>query len=64
MWPRFQNVQEEKQHDWYKQMYKSLHRTEKKEGIMMFKFQHSEYILAWFCAPLLCNVRVFVVTHF
>ncbi|KAH9502327.1 hypothetical protein Btru_073469, partial [Bulinus truncatus] len=25
------NVEEEKQHDWYKQMYKSLHRTDKKE---------------------------------
>ena len=28
----FQNVEEEKQHDWYKQMYKSLHRNKKKEG--------------------------------
>ena len=28
----FQNVGEEKQHDWYKQMYKSLHKSEKKEG--------------------------------
>lgn len=27
-----QNVDEEKQHDWYKQMYKSLHRSKKKEG--------------------------------
>ncbi|XP_060598250.1 uncharacterized protein LOC132752021 isoform X18 [Ruditapes philippinarum] len=26
------NVEEDKQHDWYKQMYKSLHRTKKKEG--------------------------------
>ncbi|XP_055877361.1 serine/arginine repetitive matrix protein 2-like isoform X19 [Biomphalaria glabrata] len=25
------NVDEEKQHDWYKQMYKSLHKTDKKE---------------------------------
>ncbi|XP_076458554.1 LOW QUALITY PROTEIN: uncharacterized protein LOC143292252 [Babylonia areolata] len=25
------NVQEEKQHDWYKQMYRSLHKTDKKE---------------------------------
>ena len=28
----FQNVDEEKQHDWYKQMFKSLHKTGKKEG--------------------------------
>lgn len=27
-----QNVDEEKQHDWYKQMFKSLHKTGKKEG--------------------------------
>ena len=34
----FQNVEEEKQHDWYKQMYKSLHRNKKKEG----KVRHVE----------------------
>ena len=28
----FQNVDENKQHDWYRQMYRSLHRTKKKEG--------------------------------
>ena len=34
----FQNVDENKQHDWYKQMYKSLHKTKKKEGeLWVFK---------------------------
>jgi len=28
----FQNVDEKNQHEWYKQMYRSLHMTKKKEG--------------------------------
>ncbi|XP_052235401.1 uncharacterized protein LOC127847484 isoform X19 [Dreissena polymorpha] len=32
-----QNVDEEKQHDWYKQMYKSLHGTSKKEAVNNYK---------------------------
>ncbi|XP_053392594.1 sorbin and SH3 domain-containing protein 1-like isoform X12 [Mercenaria mercenaria] len=31
------NVEEEKQHDWYKQMYRSLHRTKKKEATNNYK---------------------------
>ncbi|KAL4239958.1 Sorbin and SH3 domain-containing protein 1 [Mactra antiquata] len=31
------NVEEDKQHDWYKQMYKSLHRTKKKEAMNNYK---------------------------
>ncbi|XP_012936388.1 uncharacterized protein LOC101862791 [Aplysia californica] len=37
------NVEEEKQHDWYKQMYKSLHKTEKKEASVP-KGNHSDVV--------------------
>ena len=53
----FQNVDENKQHDWYKQMYKSLHKTKKKEGeIWVFKvvFGIRNVLLARKYIALLC----------
>lgn len=40
-----QNVDEEKQHDWYKQMFKSLHKTGKKEGNQIWPRKLNAYIV-------------------
>lgn len=42
-----QNVDEEKQHDWYKQMFKSLHKTGKKEGNHIWPPKWSHIIMNW-----------------